>query len=149
MLPRLATAPQQITSLSTKWKGSAQNLRPLMHHRIRQNVLTQINHLSPWILLAAVTDLCASRREGAGRAWEDPGVPGTGRGWSTGCLVEKGSLMAHKTHHTSHSVALHKAGTRHQLVLQSHDYGGFCLKVLNNWSCVALIAPAVRPQTKY
>lgn len=46
-----------------------------------------------------------SRREGAGRAWEDPGVPGTGRGWSTGCLVEKGSLTAHKqTQYMSHRV---------------------------------------------
>lgn len=42
--------------------------------------------------LAGKSPLYASRREGAGRAREDPGAPGTGRGWSTGCLAEEGSL---------------------------------------------------------
>lgn len=42
--------------------------------------------------LAGKSPLYVSRREGAGRAREDPGAPGTGRGWSTGCLAEEGSL---------------------------------------------------------
>lgn len=41
--------------------------------------------------LAGKSPLYVSRREGAGRAREDPGVPGTGRGWSTGCWAEEGS----------------------------------------------------------
>lgn len=46
----------------------------------------------------SATDLCASRTEGAGRAWEDPGGPVTGRDWSTGCSAEEGSLEGHRTH---------------------------------------------------
>lgn len=42
--------------------------------------------------LAGKSPLYASHREGVGRAREDPGGPGTGRGWSTGCLAEEGSL---------------------------------------------------------
>lgn len=42
--------------------------------------------------LAGKSPLYVSRREGAERAKEDPGVPGTGRGWSTGCSAEEGSL---------------------------------------------------------
>lgn len=41
---------------------------------------------------AIVTDLCASRRGGAGRARAGPGSPGTRRGWSTGCLTGEDSL---------------------------------------------------------
>lgn len=48
------------------------------------------------MLLVTATDLYASRREGAGRAREDPGAPGTGRGWSTGCLAEEGSLKINR-----------------------------------------------------
>lgn len=36
--------------------------------------------------------LYESHREGAGRAREAPGGPGTDRGWSTGCSEEEGSL---------------------------------------------------------
>lgn len=41
------------------------------------------------------TDLCASRTKGAGRAWEDPGGPVTGRDWSTDCSTEEHSLEVH------------------------------------------------------
>lgn len=61
-------------------------------------------------------DLCASHREGVGRAPEGPGAPGRGRGWSTGCLAEEGILETntHRVHVTRWS--LHK----NELLLQSH-----------------------------
>lgn len=42
--------------------------------------------------LAGKSSLYVSRREGAETAREDPGAPGTDRGWNTGCLAEEGSL---------------------------------------------------------
>lgn len=45
--------------------------------------------------LAGKSPLYASRREGAARAREDPGAPGTGKGWSRGCSAEEGSLREH------------------------------------------------------
>lgn len=42
------------------------------------------------------TDLYETRRGGAGRAREGPGAPGTGKGWSTGCSAEEGSLKIRK-----------------------------------------------------
>lgn len=42
------------------------------------------------------SDLCVSRREGAGGALEFPGGSATGKGWNTGCLAEEGSLKMHK-----------------------------------------------------
>lgn len=45
------------------------------------------------MLSAMATDLYENHREGAERAREAPGVPGApGKGWSTGCLGEGGSL---------------------------------------------------------
>lgn len=45
--------------------------------------------------LAGKSPLYVSRREGAGRAREDPGARGTGSGWSTGCWASEGSLHEH------------------------------------------------------
>lgn len=45
------------------------------------------------MLSATDTDLYENHREGAGRAREAQGAPGApGKGWSTGCLEEGGSL---------------------------------------------------------
>lgn len=54
-----------------------------------------------WMVTA--TDLYVSRREDAGRAREGPGAPETGRGLSTGCSGEEGSLETHK-HNMSHNL---------------------------------------------
>ena len=54
-----------------------------------------------WMVIA--TDLYVSRREGAGRARVGPGAPETGRGLSTDCSAEEGSLKTHK-HRTCHTI---------------------------------------------
>lgn len=63
------------------------------------------------------TDLYASRREGAARAREDPGAPGTGKGWSRGCSAEEGSLKTHT--HTKH--VTQKNIIQERLLQLSHD----------------------------
>lgn len=54
-----------------------------------------------------VTDLYASRREGAGRARAAQGGPGTGRGWSRGCSAAEGSLReaAHNMSDAAHGAS--------------------------------------------
>lgn len=68
----------------------------------------------------SVTDLCASRTEGAGGAWEGPGGPVTGRDWSTGCSAEGGSLEVHRN--TLHDVKSCCTNTS-QSLLHFHSLG--------------------------
>lgn len=69
----------------------------------------------PLFCMMSVTDLCVSRTEDAGRAWEDPGGPVTGRDWSTGCSAEEGTLEVYRN--TLHGV---KSCCRHTLTDTSH-----------------------------
>ena len=84
------------------------NLLPLMFHWIREIMFTKFSHLSPRMCLVTATDLYVSRREGAGRARGGPGAPGTGRGWSTGCWAEEGSLLMEETQNMSVQGDLHR-----------------------------------------
>lgn len=74
-----------------------------MYHRIGEREREYVDQIQLLVSMNVVsetaTDLYVSRREGAGRARENPGAPGTGRGWSTDCLAEEGSLKTQTTCH--------------------------------------------------
>lgn len=99
MLPKVGSVAQQITGLLTELKAWHTSTH---HHRITGDMYTNTSPLSAGIWMVTTADLCASHREGVGRAPEGPSALGRGRGWSTGCLAEEGILETntHRVHVT-------------------------------------------------